>query len=202
MSDSDVKQLLQIKKYPNRRYYDTTRSCHVTLQEVHDLVVSGQDVSITDSRTGDDITNLVLMQIILEKDQPKLDIFPSSILHLMIRSNRQALRGYVDRFFTPFTGMLAQSQKQFDAYMRNAMAGRLVTPMDWAGSMLDAFGASSNGSASEEPAEPPAGDNGGSKAPDDANDLDTLRAQLVELQQRIADLSGDQPRTGSRADAD
>lgn len=188
MSDSDVKQLLHIKKYPNRRYYDTTRSCHVTLQEVHDLVVGGQDVSITDSRSGDDITNLVLMQIILEKDQPKVDIFPSSILHLMLRSNRQALRGYVDQFFTPFLSMLARSQKQFDAYMRNAMSGRFVTPMDWANSMLNAFGASSNGAS-----DAAAGvDSSPAPTADDEN-LDELRAQLRELQHRISALTAAVP---------
>lgn len=188
MSETDGKQLLHIKKYPNRRYYDTTRSCHVTLQEVHDLVVGGQDVCITDSRTGDDITNLVLMQIILEKDQPKLDIFPSSILHLMIRSNRQALRGYVDQFFTPFLSMLARSQKQFDAYMRRAMAGRFVTPMDWANSMLEAFGGSrSNGM--DRPSEgitPDSPADGGASG----ESVEELRAQLADLERRIEDLSG------------
>jgi len=187
MSEADGRQLLHIKKYPNRRYYDTTRSCHVTLQEVHDLVVGGQDVSITDSRTSEDITNLVLMQIILEKDQPKLDIFPTSILHLMIRSNRQVLRGYVDQFFTPFLSMLARSQKQFDAYMRRAMAGRFVTPMDWANSMLEAFGGSrSNGS--ETPSPGGAGDSVTDGAMTDEN-VDELRTQLADLQRRIEDLS-------------
>jgi len=190
MSESDGKELLHIKKYPNRRYYDTTRSCHVTLQEVHDLVVGGHDVSITDSRTGDDITNLVLMQIVLEKDQPKLDIFPSSILHLMIRSNRQALRMYVDQFFTPFLTMLARSQKQFDAYMRRAMAGRFVTPMDWANSMLEAFGgrghdgAAPPDAASEANGEPePAGVSS-------SESVDDLRSQLTDLERRIEELSG------------
>lgn len=191
MNDSKSKQVLQIKKYPNRRYYDTTRSCHVTLQEVYDLVGAGLDVCITDSRSGDDITNLVLMQIILEKDQPKLDIFPSSILHLMIRSNRQALRGYVDRFFTPFLGMLAQSQKQFDTYMRNAMSGRFVTPMDWANSMLDVFGNNSNGAQDPEPPDappPPAGD----------ESVEELRTRLAELQQRINELSAGTPDKDTR----
>lgn len=187
MSDADGRQVLSIKKYPNRRYYDTTRSCHVTLQEIHDLVVSNKDVCITDSRTGDDITNLVLMQIILEKDQPKLDVFPSSILHLMIRSNRQVLRGYVDQFFAPFLSMLARSQEQFDAYMRRAMAGRFVTPMDWANSMLEAFGASGLNGA-EVPSPGAAADSSTEASAADEN-VDALRTQLADLQRRIEDLS-------------
>ncbi len=187
MSEADGRQVLSIKKYPNRRYYDTTRSCHVTLQEIHDLVGSDKDVCITDSRTGDDITNSVLMQILLEKDQPKLDIFPSSILHLMIRSNRQALRGYVDQFFTPFLSMLARSQEQFDAYMQRATAGRFVTPMDWANSMLEAFGAS--GSNEVEVPSPGAAANSSPEASVADDNVDELRTQLADLQRRIEDLS-------------
>lgn len=187
MNEADGRQLLHIKKYPNRRYYDTTRSCHVTLQEIHDLVVSGKDVCIADSRTGDDITNLVLMQIILEKDQPKLDIFPSSIPHLMIRSNRQALRGYVDQFFTPFLSMLARSQEQFDAYMQRATAGRFVTPMDWANSMLGALGA--GGSNGAEAPSPGAAANSSGESPVAGENVDELRTQLADLQRRIEALS-------------
>ena len=62
-------EVIQIKKYPNRRYYDTSNSRHVTLQEMHDLIVSGKDICVTDSRNGDDITNLVLTQILLERDE-------------------------------------------------------------------------------------------------------------------------------------
>ena len=108
-------EVVQIKKYPNRRYYDATHSRHLTIQEVHGLIASGRDVCVTDSRNGDDITNLVLTQIILEQEEPKLDLFPSSVLHLMIRSNRQVLRSSMERFFGPFLELLSSSQKQFDA---------------------------------------------------------------------------------------
>ncbi len=201
MNQTVARQLLQIKKYPNRRYYDTTRSCHVTLQEVHDMVVGGHDVIITDSRNGDDITNLVLLQILLEKDQPKLDLFPSSILLLMIRSNHQVLRASVERFFGPFMSMLATSQKQFEGYVRQAMHGQIVNPLQWASSMMQAFsGAGANHSTS-----PPPGDGYDDHAPPpDETDasLESLRTQLSDLHRRLDELTasrGDYPAPGRAA---
>ena len=56
MSDNRGPNPVLINKYPNRRYYDTLNSRHVTLQEVHDLIISGKDVCVTDTRTGEDLT--------------------------------------------------------------------------------------------------------------------------------------------------
>jgi polyhydroxyalkanoate synthesis repressor PhaR len=177
--------VVQIKKYPNRRYYDATNSRHITLQEVHDMIVAGQDVCVTDSRTGDDITNLVLTQILLERDEPKLDLFPSSVLHLIIRSNRQVLRTWLERSFGPFMGVLSTSQKQMDAYWRQAMQGNLVSPMDWASRFMQAFSgepphATSTADAPPADAPPP-------EVP--AESLDELRTRLEQLQRQVADLS-------------
>ena len=139
MDKPSNQRVLSIKKYPNRRYYDATRSCHVTLHEVHDLIVSGKEVCITDSRSGEDITNIVLAQIILERDPPKLDIFPASIFHIMIRSNRQALRVSFERVFAPFMSLVASQQQQFDAYVRQTVQGKVVSPFDWASGLMDMF---------------------------------------------------------------
>lgn len=178
-------EVIQIKKYPNRRYYDATNSRHVTLQELHDLIVSGKDVCVTDSRNGDDITNLVLTQILLERDEPKLDLFPSSVLHLMIRSNRQVLRSSMERFFGPFLGLLATSQKQFDAYLRQALQTNVASPLEWASRMMQAFSGAppTSGSTPSHAPEPPAG----SRATDET--LDDLRDQLAALRRRVEELS-------------
>lgn len=187
---------LHIKKYPNRRYYDATRSCNVTLQDVYELIVSGRDVVITDSRSNEDITNVVLLQMILERDQPKLDVFPASILHLMIRSHQQVIRQSLDRFFGPFMSILAQSQKQFDDYIRQTMRGPLSVPMNWATSMIQAFVPSREGAA-EPPAEPPmeGPEFDSDQAPPD--ETDDLRRQLEELARRVEELSKSRSRSSS-----
>lgn len=202
MEQPGNRQVLSIKKYPNRRYYDATRSCHVTLHEVYDLIQSGKDVCITDSRSGDDITNVVLAQIILERDPPKLDLLPSSVFHIMIRSNRQALRISVERVFAPFMGILAASQKQFDAYIRQAVQGKMVSPLDWANSMMSVF--------SPRHTAPTADDGRGHADPDDGADpeadetsntaesIDALRRQIDELTRRMEQLGQLEPDDPSR----
>ena len=73
--ESRVKKL-EIKKYPNRRYYDATHSRHLTLEEIHTLIQQGYDLRVTDAKAGADITAQVLTQMILELDTPKLASLP------------------------------------------------------------------------------------------------------------------------------
>jgi polyhydroxyalkanoate synthesis repressor PhaR len=176
MADAGLRESLQIKKYPNRRFYDTTRSCHITLQDIYDLVLAGHDVTVSDSRTGEDITNIVLFQVMLEKDPPKLDLFPSSILHLMIRSNRQALRAPFERFFGPFMQLFATSQRQFDAYMRRAMGPSFLSPLDWANRMMQAFTAQS--------AKPPTNHSKENAVDDEDSPSDTLEKEPEQVGDR------------------
>ena len=190
MYNAQNSDVIQIKKYPNRRYYDATNSRHVTLQEMHDLIVSGKDICVTDSRNGDDITNLLLTQILLEQDEPKLDLFPSSVLHMMVRSNRQVLRTSMERFFGPFQGLLSSSQKQFDAFLRQAMQTKVPSPMEWASRMMQAFSGSppTPGQSAPQPPDPPA------EPQESAESLDHLREQLAALQRRVDELGASRGR--------
>ena len=87
MTQPHVTNILQIRKYPNRRYYDATRSRHVRLLDIRKAVQAGCCVCIRDSRTDEDITNQVLGQIILHDDGAKLSVVPSEALHHLIRSD-------------------------------------------------------------------------------------------------------------------
>ena len=83
----NVTDVLQIRKYPNRRYYDATRSSHVRLLDIRKAVQAGCFVCVHDSRTDEDITNQVLGQIILNDDGAKLSVVPPEALHHLIRSD-------------------------------------------------------------------------------------------------------------------
>jgi polyhydroxyalkanoate synthesis repressor PhaR len=196
------KDVLHIKKYPNRRYYDASRSCHVTLHEVYDLIQAGHDVVISDSRNGEDITNLVLTQVILERDPPKLDIFPAWILHLMIRSNRHALRSFVDRVFGPTMELFATSQRQWESYVRDAMSGRFSSPLDWAQTMMTAFGPGHRAGMTTPPggtdSQSPPSDTVDSESPERNGPATVaeLRRELEALTQRIETLQAEQDSTG------
>lgn len=87
MTKANIANMLQIRKYPNRRYYDSTRSRHVRLQDIRKAVQAGCFVCVRDSRTDEDITNQVLGQIILHGDGAKLSVVPPEALHHMIRSD-------------------------------------------------------------------------------------------------------------------
>jgi polyhydroxyalkanoate synthesis repressor PhaR len=136
---------LDIRKYSNRRYYDATRSRHVTLEELHALICEGHEIRVTDATTGADITPKVLAQIILERDPPKLDVFPVPLLHRLIRANEQIVRDFVDKYFNQALSSFLQSQRQFEGYLRRMMglpSSAEVVPemLDWTRAMLGPFG--------------------------------------------------------------
>ncbi len=183
-------ETLHIKKYPNRRFYDTTRSCHVTLQDVHELIQKGFQVRISDSRNGNEITNSILLQILLDKDQLKLDVFPPAIFHLMLRSDHHMLRTYVERFFGPYAEMMTASQKQFDSFLQNTGTG-MPNPMDWANSMFQAMtGVQSPSSVSPQVnSEPPPTDEASCENAEPDESLQSLRDEVAALHERIENIT-------------
>jgi polyhydroxyalkanoate synthesis repressor PhaR len=89
-------QVLEIRKYPNRRLYDATRSRHVTLDELYELVAAGHTVQVRDSRSGEDLTNQILLQALIERDPTKVTAVPTPLIHLMIRMNAHLIASWFD----------------------------------------------------------------------------------------------------------
>ncbi len=159
-SDNAPSPLLEIKKYSNRRYYDATRSCHVTMEGIYDLIRSGHEVRITDSKSGENITSKVLAQIILEYDPLKLEAFPTAMLHEVIRSNEKIVREFVDKYFSQAFQSFLDSQRQFEEFLRQAMglniAGsafpdmtKVMQNLPWSAFMTPGGAADSGGSTPE-----------------------------------------------------
>ena len=119
-------QRLNIRKYPNRRYYDTTRSCHLTLEEIYALIRAGHEVQVTDSKSGKDITAKILAQIIIELDSPKLDVFPVPLLHRLLRSNERIVRDFADKYFNQPLSAFLDQQRNMEQYFRQARLGGTV----------------------------------------------------------------------------
>lgn len=120
---------MELRRYPNRRYYDSTRSQHLTLEGIYRLVQDGFEVRISDSKTGEDITAKVLAQLILEHDPPKLAAFPAELLHQIIRSNESLLRGFVEKYFSHALSAFLKSQQEFERYMGQALGLQHVPPV-------------------------------------------------------------------------
>ena len=106
-----------IKKYPNRRLYDTQESRYITLNDVRQLVLDGTEFEIIDKKTGDDITRSILLQVIAEQEQGDESIMSEDFLAQVIRSysgNMNALvGGYLERSLNLF---LAQQQKMSESF--------------------------------------------------------------------------------------
>ncbi|HWP39438.1 MAG TPA: polyhydroxyalkanoate synthesis regulator DNA-binding domain-containing protein [Tepidisphaeraceae bacterium] len=101
---------LTINKYPNRRYYDTTRSRHVTLEQIYSLIRDGYEVQVTDSRTRQDITARVLTQILIDLDPQKLKVFPLPMLHRLLRASPERINDAVVKQFSQSLNALLPAQ--------------------------------------------------------------------------------------------
>jgi len=84
-----------IKKYPNRRLYDTDTSTYITLAEVKQLVMSNASFVVRDAKTGDDLTRSILLQIILEEEAGGAPMFSEQVLASIIRFYGQAMQSYM-----------------------------------------------------------------------------------------------------------
>ena len=177
-------QRIELRRYPNRRYYDRTRSRHLTLEQIYRLVREGYEVTISDSKTGEDITAKVLAHIILEHDPPKLVAFPVQLLHEIIRSNESLLRDFVEKYFSRALAAFLASQQEFDRYLGQmlGLSGGSSLGRDWTRMMMGPFA----GAFLPNGAEPLEKENGSS--PDHSHHEPDLRETVEELKQQIAAL--------------
>lgn len=84
-----------IKKYPNRRLYDTSASAYVTLAEIKQLVIGHKQVKVIDAKTGEDLTRSILLQIILEEEAAGTPMFNEAVLAHLIRLYGQTMQGFM-----------------------------------------------------------------------------------------------------------
>ncbi len=132
---------VELRRYPNRRYYDCTRSQHLTLDDIYRLVCDGYSVTVSDSKTGDDITGRILTQLILDHDPLKLAAFPTELLHQIIRSNESLLKDFVEKYFNGALTAFLKSQREFDRYLGQTLGiyGMPMMGCGWAEAMMGPF---------------------------------------------------------------
>jgi polyhydroxyalkanoate synthesis repressor PhaR len=108
-----------IKKYPNRRLYDTRTSTYITLADVKQLVLAQEDFQVVDAKSGDDLTRSILLQIILEEEAGGAPMFSSALLSQMIRFYGNAMQGmmggYIENNIRSFTEVQAKLKEQAKA---------------------------------------------------------------------------------------
>jgi polyhydroxyalkanoate synthesis repressor PhaR len=91
-------QLRLIKKYPNRRLYDTKTSSYITLADVKQMVLKQEEFQVVDAKSGEDLTRQILLQIILEEESAGVPMFSSELLSQLIRFYGHAMQGFMGTY--------------------------------------------------------------------------------------------------------
>ena len=105
---------LVLKKYSNRRLYDTHNSCYVTLDDVANMIREGQQVQIQDATSGEDVSAFVLTQIVMEAAKRKNILLPAPVLHLIIRYGDNALNDFFDKYFQKTIQSYLEAKNAFE----------------------------------------------------------------------------------------
>ena len=119
-----------IKKYPNRRLYDTEISSYITIEDVRQLIVDGEDFEVRDAKTGDDLTRTVLLQIITEQEQDGEPILSTQLLSQIIRFYGDSLQGFMGNYLERSMQMFLDQQQQFRQQMGGLMGQTPWTMMN------------------------------------------------------------------------
>src|SRR5204862_1717979 len=145
-TESGAKRL-EIKKYPNRRYYDATHSRHLTLDEIRSLIQQGYDLRVVDAKTSADITAQVLTHIILELDTPKLDSLPVPLLVRIIRMNDQLVKDFIDKYFNQALESFLEYQRRVEEQIRRSHGLPSALPLmsAWTKAVLQPFSSALKG---------------------------------------------------------
>ena len=185
-----------IKKYANRRLYNTATSTYVTLDDLAGMVKSGADFTVKDAKTNEDITHSVLTQIIFEQEAKGENMLPVNFLRQIIRFYGDSMQHVVPSFLNVSADMLAREQddlrramgSSFNKTPFDAMEDQVRQNMDMfkqAASMFSPFVDPTGVMAEAEPE--PAKETKSSEQ----NEMETLRNQLAQMQSQLDRLDKD-----------
>jgi len=187
--DSGADGPVIIKKYANRRLYNTQTSSYVTLDHLCEMVKEGTEFEVRDARTGDDITRSVLTQIIFEEEAKGQNLLPIKFLRQLIRFYGDSLQafvpGYLDMSMESFTknqgamrGRIAEAMGGGNQMIENLTRQNLAM-FERAMQMFSPFGVTPSGRKAEEPPEEkPA-----------SSDVETLKREMEAMRRQLSELS-------------
>jgi polyhydroxyalkanoate synthesis repressor PhaR len=194
MAKSD--QPTTIKKYANRRLYNTGTSTYVTLEDLAAMVKDGEDFLVYDAKTGDDITRSVLAQIIFEQENKAgQNLLPTTFLRQLIRFYGDSMQMVVPKYLEQSIATLTQEQEKFRKQIANSLSGTPFAPLEeqvrrnmelfqQTFSMFKPFVPTPGRPAGTTEPEPAA-----SAEPVKDTNIDDLRQQMKEMQERLERMS-------------
>ena len=120
-----------LKKYPNRRLYDTQSSGYITLADVRQMVLDSEHFVVRDAKTGEDLTRSILLQIILEAETGGMPMFTTPVLSHIIRLYGHTMQGLMGSYLEKNIQAFTEMQNRF-AEQSGAGAGKTFSPEVWA----------------------------------------------------------------------
>jgi polyhydroxyalkanoate synthesis repressor PhaR len=188
-------QPVVIKKYANRRLYNTATSSYVTLDDLSQMVKRGTDFVVADAKTGEDITRPVLTQIIFEEENKGTTLLPINFLRQLIRFYGDQMQSFVPGYLEMSLGSLAKEQEKFRDQLAQTWGADPFKAMEEhtkrnmavftnAMSMFSPFAGAMG------PGQPPPPKAPGASAPAGRDDLRSLQEQLALMQKKLEQLAG------------
>ena len=120
-----------LKKYPNRRLYDTQTSSYITLTDVKKMVLEGQDFVVRDAKTSDDLTRSILLQIILDEESGGVPMFSSQMLAQIIRFYGHAMQGMMGSYLEKNLQTFTDIQKRLTDQSKGLLEPNVMNPEVW-----------------------------------------------------------------------
>ena len=192
---ADTNKPLLIKRYASRRLYNTETSDYVTLEDIAEFIRDGREVQIIDLKSGDDLTRQYLLQIIAEHESRGEHVLPINVLTDLVRSYTTQATSLVPDFLQASFEILRDGQSQMMENMTKANPLAGMPGMEAMRAQQEAFMKAMTGGMgglSSMNTGPVAKDDGTPKptaAPDKGEDLDEIRKQLSELQDKLSKLN-------------
>jgi len=180
-----------IKKYANRRLYNTGTSTYVTLEDLAAMVKEGEDFLVYDAKTGDDITRSVLAQIIFEQENKAgQNLLPTTFLRQLIRFYGDSMQMVVPKYLEQSIETLTKEQEKFRKQIAGALSGTPFAPLEeQVRRNMELF---QQTFSMFKPFQPQRGSSEPEKAPEPAADdgnIDDLRRQMKDMQERLERMS-------------
>lgn len=186
---TSAKPEIVIKKYANRRLYNTETSSYITLDYLSGMVKENREFKVVDAKTGDDITRQVLTQIIVEEESRGQTMLPVAFLRQLISMYGDNLQSMVPQYLESSMEAFRRNQEQFRSALEGAFSGTAFGPFEKIAKqnmkMFEAASEMFGASGVKTPGKP---DNG--EKPSADTDLEDLKAQMKALQAKLEKLSG------------
>jgi polyhydroxyalkanoate synthesis repressor PhaR len=134
-----------IKRYQNRKLYDTEASAYVTLDDIAQMIKAGIDVKVIDNKSKKDLTSLTLTQIIFEEEKKQKSILPLAALKRIIATSGESIGDFVDRHIIPGLNSFAQARREMEKYVNRLVKRGKLEPDEGKRMLTDLFTGSQKG---------------------------------------------------------